>query len=69
MKWVLSTVLLSVVPIRRLQYNTCEVLLGVGSVCDSLWVRVVGYHPPYNAGAGESPVLVGAMYFWLNALV
>ena len=69
MKWVLSEVLLSVLPIGRLHYNLWEFLLGVGSVCDSLWVIVVGYHPPYNAGAGESPVLGGVMYFWLVALV
>ena len=62
-KWVLSTLLLSVVPIGCLHYNLWEVLLGVGSVCDSLWVRVEDYHPPYNSGAGEYPVLVDAMDF------
>ena len=50
---VLSTVFLSFVPIGLLHYNIWEVLIGVGSVCDYLWVRVVGYHPPHNVGDGE----------------
>ena len=54
---------------RSLTLEPMGGLLGVGSVYDSPWVRVVGYRPPYNAGAGKSPELGGAMDFWSDALV
>ena len=68
-KWFLNTVLLYVVPIGCLQKNLWEVLLGVGSVCASLWVIFVCYQTPHNAGAGKSPYLGGAISFCLDVLV